>query len=169
MGDAMSEHQDPPRWPLIALRVTAALTALLALLMPFLAGGFLQGYYPLLDVHKQTGMVLSTVALLAAVSGLLVWRLSRGPSGPAVQYGVLTLMCIVQYAFGDERILLLHLPLGVGVFVMAEKSAVEAFRAEAGSAHARDAAQNAAQDADQDDARGAKGAAESAVAGAGAE
>ncbi|GLW74822.1 hypothetical protein Kpho02_71190 [Kitasatospora phosalacinea] len=160
----MSEYREPPRWPLIALRVTAALTALLALLMPFLAGGFLQGYYPLLDAHKQTGTVLCIVALLAAVSGLLVWRVSRGPSGPAVQYGVLTLMCIVQFAFGDERILLLHVPLGVGVFVMAEKSAVEAFRAKAGNADAQEAPQGA-----QETVRGAKGAAEGTVAGAGAE
>ncbi|GAA2097880.1 hypothetical protein GCM10009759_28380 [Kitasatospora saccharophila] len=132
----MSEFREPPRWPLIALRVTAGLTALLALLMPFLAGGFLQGYYPLLDAHRQTAMALSGTALLTAVAGLLVRSLSRGPSGPAVQYGVLTLLCIVQYAFGDERILLLHVPLGVGVFVMAEKFAVEAFKARAGTADA---------------------------------
>ncbi|MGW4804520.1 hypothetical protein [Kitasatospora sp. NPDC004272] len=132
----MSEFREPPRWPLIALRVTAGLTALLALLMPFLAGGFLQGYYPLLDAHRQTAMALSGAALLTAVAGLLVRSLSRGPSGPAVQYGVLTLLCIVQYAFGDERILLLHVPLGVGVFVMAEKFAVEAFKARAGAADA---------------------------------
>ncbi|BAJ26009.1 MULTISPECIES: hypothetical protein [Kitasatospora] len=129
----MSEYREPPRWPLTVLRAGAALTALLALLMPFLAGGFLQGYYPLLDAHKQTAMALSTVSLLTAAAGLLLWRLSRGPSGPAVQYGVLTLLCVVQYAFGDERILLLHVPLGVGVFVMAEKSVVEAFKVKLGA------------------------------------
>ncbi|MFC8718006.1 hypothetical protein [Kitasatospora sp. NPDC057198] len=133
MGDAMSEYREPPRWPLIALRVTAGLTALLALVMPFLAGGFLQGHYALLDAHKQTAMVLLTTAFLAFLAGLLVWRLSRGPAGPAVQYGVLTLLCNVQYVFGDERILLLHVPLGVGVFVMAEKFAVEAFKTKAGT------------------------------------
>ncbi|QKW23880.1 hypothetical protein HUT16_36525 [Kitasatospora sp. NA04385] len=129
----MSEFREPPRWPLLTLRVTAGLTALLALLMPFLAGGFLQGYYPLLDAHKQTALALSVVALLTAVAGLLVWRLSRGPGGPAVQYGVLALLCVVQYALGDERVLLLHVPLGVGVFVMAEKFAVDAFKAKAGT------------------------------------
>ena len=133
----MSEFHEPPRWPLIALRVTAGLTALLALVMPFLAGGFLQGHYSLLDAHKQTAMALATTALLAAVAGLLVWRVSRGSGGPAAQYGVLTLLCIVQFALGDERILLLHVPLGVGVFVMAEKFAVEAFKAEAGTAAAK--------------------------------
>ncbi|WP_157845438.1 hypothetical protein [Kitasatospora phosalacinea] len=151
----MSDHREPPRWPLIALRVTAGLTALLALLMPFLAGGFLQGYYPLLDAHRQTALVLSSTALLAAVAGVLVRRLSRGPSGPAVQYGVLTLLCIVQYSLGDERILLLHVPLGVGVFVMAEKSVVEAFKAKAGSADTEDrAADPKAGSADAEDRAG---------------
>ncbi|MFE9427470.1 hypothetical protein ACFYNO_31370 [Kitasatospora sp. NPDC006697] len=124
----MSHNPAPPRWPLIALRVFAALSALLALIQPFLAGGFLQGYYPLLDAHLMAAMILATAVLLAAVSAVLAWRLSGSPANLAIQYGILLLCCVAQISLGFSRVLLLHIPLGVGIFVMAEKFVADVFR-----------------------------------------
>lgn len=132
----MSNYPAPPRWSVIALRVTAGLTAVLALVLPFLAGGFLQGYYPLLNLHKISAMVLATTALLTAVAGVLVWRLGNAPSKVAIQYGVLTVLAVAQITLGFSRLLLLHVPLGVGIFVMSEKFAVDAFAVKAGAAEA---------------------------------
>ncbi|GAA1960695.1 hypothetical protein [Kitasatospora viridis] len=130
----MSLNPAPRRWPLTTLKVFAALTALLALAEPFLAGGFLQGYYPLLQAHMIAAMILSTAVLLAAIAGLLVWKAAGGPSTPAIQYGILLLCCVAQISLGFSRVLLIHVPLGVGIFVMAEKFAVEAFRLRPGGA-----------------------------------
>jgi hypothetical protein len=113
---------------LVTLRVTAALVALLALAQPFLAGGFLQGFYPLLNAHMMAAMILSTAVLLSVVAALLVWRIGGGPSSFAVQYLVLLVLCVAQISLGFGRVLILHIPLGVGVFVMAEKSVTDVFR-----------------------------------------
>jgi hypothetical protein len=113
---------------LLVLRIGAALTALLALAQPFLAGGFLQGYYPLLQAHAVAAMILASAALVALIGGVLVWRPGGGPSRPAVQYAVLAVAIVVQIMLGYSRVLLLHIPLGVGIFVMAEKFVTDAFR-----------------------------------------
>ncbi|WP_037604559.1 hypothetical protein [Streptacidiphilus rugosus] len=132
----MPQNPVPPRWPLLVLRVCAALVALLAAGQPFLAGGFLQGYYPLLDAHMMAAMILATVVLLAVLAGLLAWRLAGGPARFAVTYGVLLVSCAAQISLGFERALLLHIPLGVGIFVMAEKFAVDVFTFRPGAATA---------------------------------
>jgi hypothetical protein len=124
----MSLNPAPPRWPLITLRVTAGLTALLALTQPFLAGGFLQGYYPLLDAHMMAAMILATAVLLSVIAAVLAWRISGLPNSSAIQYGILLLCCVAQISLGFSRVLLIHIPLGVGIFVMAEKFAVEVFK-----------------------------------------
>lgn len=124
----MSNRTTPPRWPVVSLRVTAALVALLAAAQPVLAGGFLQGFYPLLNAHMLAAMVLATVALLAAIAGVLVWRVSGGPNAFAIQYAVMVVACAAQISLGFDRVLILHIPLGVGIFVMAEKFAVDVFK-----------------------------------------
>jgi hypothetical protein len=124
----------PPRWPLITLRVTAGLVALLALTQPILAGGFLQGYYPLLDAHMMAAMILATAVLLSVIAALVAWRLSRVPSRTALQYGILLLCCVAQIGLGFAGILMIHVPLGVGIFVMAEKFAVDVFKLTPGAA-----------------------------------
>ncbi len=124
----MSLQPAGPRWPLVTLRITAVLVALLALAQPFLAGGFLQGIYPLLDAHLMAAMVLATAVLLSAIAALLVWRLGGGPSAFALQYTILLVLCVAQISLGYGRVLILHIPLGAGIFVMAEKFATDVFR-----------------------------------------
>ncbi|MBF9070092.1 hypothetical protein [Streptacidiphilus fuscans] len=123
----MSNRTTPPRWPVVSLRVTAVLVALLAVAQPVLAGGFLQGFYPLLNAHMIAAMILATAALLAAIAGLLVWRLSGGPNSFAIHYAIMVVACAAQISLGFDRVLILHIPLGVGIFVMAEKFAVDVF------------------------------------------
>ncbi|SEL90922.1 hypothetical protein [Streptacidiphilus jiangxiensis] len=132
----MSLQPARPRWPLVTLRVTAALVALLALAQPVLAGGFLQGIYPLLDAHMMAAMILATAVLLSVVAALLVWRVGGGPSSFALRYFVLLVLCVAQISLGFERVLILHIPLGVGIFVMAEKFVAEVFRSKPDAASA---------------------------------
>lgn len=122
-----------PHWPLVILRGTAALTALFALAQPVLAGGFLQGIYPLLDAHMMAAMILSTAVLLSVMAALLVWRLGGGPSVFALQYTILLVLCVAQISLGFSRVLILHIPLGVGIFVMAEKFVTDVFRHKPGA------------------------------------
>ncbi|QNS02851.1 hypothetical protein [Streptomyces xanthii] len=124
----MSLQPARPRWPLVTLRVTAALVALLALAQPFLAGGLLQGFYTLLDAHEMAAMILGTAVVLAVAAALLVWRLGGSPGTFAVRYTVLLVLCVAQISLGFSRVLILHIPLGVGIFVMAEKFAADVFR-----------------------------------------
>ncbi|MEZ0066275.1 hypothetical protein ABIA32_002285 [Streptacidiphilus sp. MAP12-20] len=124
----MSQSPALPRWPLLTLRVTAALVALLALAQPVLAGGFLQGYYPLLNAHLMAAMILSTAVLLSLVASVLVWRLGGGPTAFMLYYGILLVLCVAQITLGFDRVLLLHIPLGIAIFVMSEKFVTDIFR-----------------------------------------
>ncbi|RAG82946.1 hypothetical protein DN069_24635 [Streptacidiphilus pinicola] len=118
---------------MVSLRVTAALVALLAVAQPILAGGFLQGFYPLLNAHMVAAMILATAVLLSVVAGLLVWRVGGGPSSFAVGYLVLLVLCVAQISLGFSRVLILHIPLGVGIFVMAEKFITDVMRYKPGA------------------------------------
>ncbi|WP_441246437.1 hypothetical protein [Kitasatospora sp. McL0602] len=122
-----------PRWPLFTLRVTGALVGLLAAGQPVLAGGFLQGFYPLLNAHMLAAMILATAVLLSVIASLLLWRLGGGPSAFALQYGVLLVLCVAQITLGFDRVLLLHIPLGVGIFIMGEKFVTDVFRFKPGT------------------------------------
>lgn len=144
------------RAALVVLKAGAALTALLALAQPFLAGGFLQGYYPLLKAHEVAAMVLATAALIALVGGILVWRPGGGPADPARRYAVLVVAIVVQMMLGYSRVLLLHIPLGVGIFVMAEKFAADVFRLRPGAAPGGPADLPGARTADEDAAEPAR-------------
>ncbi|MEU6549839.1 hypothetical protein ABZ915_06040 [Streptomyces sp. NPDC046915] len=149
----MSLQPARPRWPLVTLRVTAVLVALLALAQPFLAGGFLQGIYPLLDAHMMAAMILSTGVLLSVIAALLVWRLGGGPSVIALRYTILFVLCVAQISLGFSRVLILHIPLGVGVFVMAEKFATDVFRLKPGAEPAAAAATESAEPTEPAEAR----------------
>ncbi|WP_329566751.1 hypothetical protein [Kitasatospora sp. NBC_01266] len=119
----------PRRWPLLALRTTTIAVAVLALVQPVLAGGFLQGYYPLLKAHQIAAMILATFVLLSVVAALLAWRLSGVLARIAVLYAVLLVLCAAQITLGFSRVLLIHIPLGVAIFALCEKFAVDAWKA----------------------------------------
>ena len=105
------------------LRGTVVLAGVLAFGQPVLAGGFLQGHYPLLRAHEIAAMILATVVLVSLVAALLAWRPGGAP-GVLPRDQLITLVVIaVQMVLGFSRELIIHVPLGVGVLILVLKNA----------------------------------------------
>ncbi|MFE7594428.1 hypothetical protein ACFU6K_33990 [Kitasatospora sp. NPDC057512] len=102
-----------PRWPLILLRTSTTLLALLALLQVMLAGSFLNGTYDSLKDHEGNAMVLATVVVLQLAVAVAVRWPGRGPLRPLWTTALLTAAVIGQITAGYARALGVHVTLGV--------------------------------------------------------
>ncbi|MFJ7905985.1 hypothetical protein [Kitasatospora sp. NPDC096204] len=102
-----------PRWPLILLRTSTTLLALLSLLQVMLAGSFLNGTYESLKDHEGTGMVLATVVVVQLAGAAAVRWHGRGPLWPLWTTALLAGAVTGQIAAGYARALGVHVTLGV--------------------------------------------------------
>jgi heme A synthase len=103
-----------PRWPVVALRVAATAALVLTLGQPVLAGGFLNGYYPLLKAHETAAMILAGFVLSAFVLALVVRR-THGDSMPLRVALAFLLGVVIQITLGFSRVLIVHIPVGVAL------------------------------------------------------
>ncbi|MFE5584788.1 hypothetical protein [Kitasatospora sp. NPDC056531] len=120
----MSKAQVPlPRTPFIVIRVTSTLLALLGLAQTTFAGSFLNGQYDMLKVHQVNAMVLGGVALIQAITGVLVKATGKGPGWPVWVSLVLVAAIAGQIRLGFTQVLAAHVTLGVlvvaGIVLMA--------------------------------------------------
>lgn len=102
-----------PRWPLILLRTSATLLALLSLLQVMLAGSFLNGTYDALKEHEATAMALATLVLVQLVVAVAVRWPGRGPLRPLWTTALLAVAVAGQIAAGYAPALGVHVTLGV--------------------------------------------------------
>src|SRR2546423_11863025 len=100
------------RWLLRAV-VTLHLADVFA--QPILAGRFMSGDYDMLAVHRTNAISAAVVGFTQLAIALLYWRPARGPSWPALLCLGLSGAEAVQIYLGFNRILGLHVPLGVAI------------------------------------------------------
>lgn len=105
------------------LRGTVVLAALLAVVQPVLAGGFLQGHYPLLQAHEIAAMILATAVLLSLAAAVAAWRPGGAPGAIARDQAIALVVIALQMMLGFSRELIIHVPLGVGVVILVLKNA----------------------------------------------
>lgn len=118
----------PGGWPLGLLRATATLYALATVAQPFLAGMFLSGSFTALQAHEATGQAVGGLGVLTLVCSILAWRL-RGVSTIAARMSAGLLVAdVVEILFGYDRILALHVPLGVGLVLGSGRLALFVWR-----------------------------------------
>lgn len=109
-------------------RVTATAAAVLAIGQPVLAGGFLDGHYSLLAAHRTAAMILAGAILLSALSAVVMWRTGSGSGRIAALCAVAFLACGAQIGLGFARVLIIHIPLGVGLVALVVRLGVEGWR-----------------------------------------
>jgi|SRR4051812_9724438 heme A synthase len=112
-----------------ALRVATTLVAVDAYAQAVLAGRFLSGDVGMLLVHRYNGaegLAALTVALV--VTAVIAWRTGQVSGHIVALSVVLTGMVLVQVAMGFNRVLGVHIPLGVGIIALATVLAVWAWR-----------------------------------------
>lgn len=102
-----------------ALRIVITVHALDAFAQAVLAGGFLNGYYGLLGLHRYNA-ILGVVILgyLQLAVAILYWRPGRGRGWPALACLGISAAESLQIVFGFERMLSVHVPLGVAIVMI---------------------------------------------------
>ncbi|HEX6355613.1 hypothetical protein [Actinophytocola sp.] len=120
-----------PRATLWTLRVLAVLHALSAIAQPLLAGIYLDGDVDALAVHEINATVVSGLGVCQLVAAIVYVWAGRGRAWPLYASLGLVLAEQVQVGLGYERIVAIHIPLGVSIIAMQILLTVWLFRASA--------------------------------------
>ena len=100
-------------WTAWAYRVPITVTAVVLFNQAILAGQFMAGTFESLSFHRIGASVADVVVLLAIVGAVLARRRGHYPRWPIGVTVLLLLVLQVQEFAGEERLLALHIPLGV--------------------------------------------------------
>ncbi|MDX3246207.1 hypothetical protein [Streptomyces sp. ME18-1-4] len=103
----------PTPWARWIFRTTVTTEALLAFAQPVLIGGFLQGHYASLQLHKENATFTGVTAMVMLLAAVLQWRPGRGPAWPVFASLTVVAAIVAQIIMGYSRTLAVHVPLGV--------------------------------------------------------
>jgi hypothetical protein len=106
-----------PRASLQVLRVVAVLHSLTFLAQPVFAGGYLMGDVDGLTQHRVNAFVVTGLDLAQLICAVVYFWGGRGRAWPIWASLAIALAVEVQVGMGFERLLVVHLPLGVSLAV----------------------------------------------------
>jgi hypothetical protein len=143
-ADAITEATAPPpptdrgpRTSLQVLRVVAVLHSLAFLGQPVFAGGYLMGDVDALALHDANAFVITGLDMIQLICAVVFFWKGRGRVWPIGASLAIALAVEVQVGMGYERLLLVHLPLGVSLTVGQILITVWLFRAAAATSRPR--------------------------------
>jgi len=109
-------------------RITSTVAAIMLFNQSVFAGQFLDGSYDSLLVHRENATWAGIAMLISAVAAVLVRWPGRGPWWPmAACIGIFGLVGL-QIFLGFNRVISLHVPLGVSIILLASALAVWSWR-----------------------------------------
>ena len=126
-----------PRASLQVLRIVAVLHSLAFLAQPVFAGGYLMGDVDSLTLHDVNAFIVTALDVAQLVCAIVYFWGGRGRAWPIWASLAVALAVEVQVGMGYERLLVVHLPLGVSLTVAQILITVWLFRAGASSARPR--------------------------------
>jgi hypothetical protein len=106
-----------PRASLQVLRVVAVLHSLGFLAQPVFAGGYLMGDVDSLTLHDINAFVITGLDVVQLICAIVYFWGGRGRAWPIWASLAVALAVEVQVGMGFERVLVVHLPLGVSLTV----------------------------------------------------
>jgi hypothetical protein len=130
--DVTAESPPPDRRPrasLQVLRVVAVLHSLAFLAQPVFAGEYLMGDVDSLALHTINAVVVTALDVIQFVCAVVYFWAGRGRAWPIWASLAIALAVEVQVGMGFERVLVVHLPLGVSLAVGQVLVTVWLFRA----------------------------------------
>jgi H+/Cl- antiporter ClcA len=105
----------PPGWAWWLLRVFLTAQATDAFLQPVLEGRFLSGDFAMLAAHRTNGTYVGVLSLSQILAAVLAWRVSRVPGAIVAAVVALGAATGLQIYLGFNRVLGIHVPLGVAI------------------------------------------------------
>jgi hypothetical protein len=126
-----------PRATLQVLRLVAVLHSLAFLGQPVFAGGYLMGDVDALALHDANAFLITGLDVIQLICAIVFFWKGRGRAWPIWASLAIALAVEVQVGMGYERLLLVHLPLGVSLTVGQILTTVWLFRAAAATSRPR--------------------------------
>jgi hypothetical protein len=126
-----------PRATLQVLRAVAVAHSLAFLGQPVFAGEYLMGDVDALALHDTNAFVISGLDVIQLVCAVVFFFKGRGRAWPIWASLAIALAVEVQVGMGYERLLVVHLPLGVSLVVGQILTTVWLLRAEAATPRPR--------------------------------
>jgi hypothetical protein len=126
-----------PRASLRVLQGVAVLHSLAFLGQPVFAGGYLMGDVDSLTLHDLNAFVIAGLDVAQLICAVVYFWGGRGRAWPIWASLVVALAVEVQVGLGYERLLVVHLPLGVALTVGQILITIWLFGAGAASARPR--------------------------------
>jgi hypothetical protein len=120
-----------PRASLQVLRVVAVLHSLAFLAQPVFAGEYLMGDIDALTLHDINAFVVTGLDVVQLICAVIYFWAGHGRAWPIWASLAIALGVEVQVGMGFERVLVVHLPLGVSLTVGQILVTVWLFRAAA--------------------------------------
>lgn len=136
-GATPQEMRPGPRITLHVLRVVAVLHSLALLGQPVLAGQYLSGDGDALAAHDANAFVVTALDVVQLICAIAYTWKGGGRSWPIYTSLAIALAVEVQVGVGMERILAVHIPLGVSIIVAQILVTVYLYRPAAAIARAR--------------------------------
>lgn len=116
-------------WPDWLFRIPISISAVVFWLQAITAGQFMSGTYGSLATHRDGAnwsMLLLTLAMVGAVAA---WFLASGhPLWPLAVTAAVYVLTGLQWWIGSERVLTLHVPLGVLIVTLSTHLAIWSWR-----------------------------------------
>jgi hypothetical protein len=103
-------------WP---FRVTMTVAAVLLFDQAIFAGRMLSGSFPALHTHRENATFAGIAVLVATVAAVPLRWPGRGPLWPVFAGLGLFALIALQIVLGFTRVLIVHVPLGVSIIVLA--------------------------------------------------
>ncbi|GAA1869581.1 hypothetical protein [Asanoa iriomotensis] len=129
---AGARHRRERRWAYLPYRILISVAAVLVFLQPVLAGQFLSGTFGSLQRHQNVAALVDMVLIVAAPAAVLIKWPGGGPIWPSIATAAMLGVTALQNWAGFNRILGLHVPLGVTIVVLVLALAIWAWRPQAG-------------------------------------
>jgi hypothetical protein len=103
-------------WP---FRIAITIATVLLFNQAVFAGQFLSGTYASLQIHRNNATAAGVTVVVATLSAVLIRWPGRGAWWPIPACFGLSALIGVQIALGLNRVLAIHIPLGVAIIVLA--------------------------------------------------
>ena len=108
----------PPAWPLWLFRIVVTIEAVLAFDQAVFAGQFISGDYGALNSHQTGATVTGVLLIVETLAAVALWRFGRGPEWPMWATFGLLLLTGVEVGLGFQRVLVVHVPVGVAIIAL---------------------------------------------------
>jgi hypothetical protein len=126
-----------PRATLQVLRVVAVLHSLAFLGQPVFAGEYLMGDVDALALHDTNAFIITGLDVIQLICAVVFFWKGRGRAWPIWASLAIALAVEVQVGMGYERLLVVHVPLGVSLVVGQILTTVYLFRGAAATPRSR--------------------------------